>query len=488
MAKVLLAFGDVGLAVPLQEELEGTGHQVRWSAAESGGPVDAPVWADVVLLTSADGADAVRLALQRFRDAAPPPALVLIATRPGDPELADGLRVACASSAATAAELSAIIEDAIKVRYAGGLQASSPVHVALRALGLPASGEALDMAIQVIAGAREADVDMVREALRWHAPHYVTVEPRWVHSLREHRALRIPEVEFTPLLDGTRCLKTVLRSGKLEPWQAARFVWALASIGALSFSAEPPDQSTPRRRRLTQTRLHLVARRERLVQTTYYDVLEVTRDAGDKHIEHAVQMLALRYGPDRVARLDLADLGDLAAPTWDQILEARGVLIDPDKRSRYHQWMAAQGGLRSEWADDAVNPIHGAQMMARGQKALVAGEVFKAVSDMAAACRMHPHHPDYEASLAWARCRADASRDSHDRATVAARERAIAEASLLGHRPWPRALLALGLLSAAEGDPEAARWHLHEALACDPNLPAAKQLLQRLGNRAPTGG
>lgn len=482
MARVVLAFGDVGMAVPLQEELERAGHQVRWNAAEANGPADADaVWADAVLLTSGEGDDALATAVQAFRDAATPPALVLVGTRPGDTQLAARLQLALEPSTSDTATLSAAIAHAIKLRFAGGLRASSPLRVGLRALGLAADGEKLEMSLRLLAGARNADVDMVREALRWYASQYVTVDPRWVELLRQQRALHIPEVEFTPLLDGTRCLQTILRSGKLEPWSAARLVWALASIGAIAFTNGPPDQATSRRRRLAQARLHLVARQERLAQATFYDVLEVTTDATDRHIEHAVQMLALRYGPAHLERLDLSEHAHLAAPTWEQVLKARAVLLAPDDRARYHRWLAQQPSVRTEWAASAVNPIHGAQMMARGQKSLLAGELFKAVSDMAAACRMHPHHPDYEASLAWARYRAEASRDKEDRAVLARREREVAEASLEGHRPWPRALLALGLLCVAEGDADAARWHLHEALACDPNLPAAKQMLARIG-------
>ena len=120
-----------------------------------------------------------------------------------------------------------------------------------------------------------------------------------------------------------------------------------------------------------------------------------------------------------------------------------------------------------------------AEALARGQQALVAGEVFRAVSESAAACRLHPGHPECEAALAYARYRADVQ-GGKERGEIARRERAAARAALAGHRPWPHALVALGLLSVADEDPDAARWHLHEALLCDPNLPAAKQILQRL--------
>jgi hypothetical protein len=54
---------------------------------------------------------------------------------------------------------------------------------------------------------------------------------------------------------------------------------------------------------------------------------------------------------------------------------------------------------------------------------------------------------------------------------------------LLGRRPWPPALIALALLCTAAGDVDAARWHLHTALAIDPTMPAAAQLAHRLGVR-----
>jgi hypothetical protein len=119
------------------------------------------------------------------------------------------------------------------------------------------------------------------------------------------------------------------------------------------------------------------------------------------------------------------------------------------------------------------------QAHARGQRALVAGEAFKAVSEMAAAARAHADHPDYEASLALARYRAELARGK-SRQEAAAPERVAAEQALAGRRPWPRALVALALLCIGAGDADAARGHLREALAVDPDLPAAKQLMARL--------
>jgi hypothetical protein len=96
------------------------------------------------------------------------------------------------------------------------------------------------------------------------------------------------------------------------------------------------------------------------------------------------------------------------------------------------------------------------------------------------AARFVPNFPDYEAYLGLARYRADVQRGG-DVADVARRERSIAEKALFGRRPWPRAQLALGLLCAADDDGNAARWHLREALECDPNLASASAVLQRMG-------
>lgn len=475
------------MAVQLQEELEGAGYRVRWDAARGHGPADAPVDADVVLITAGTSDRELHDAVRAWHDADPPPALLLIGSRDSEREAAARVQVAYVSTTDSTAALSDAIQQALKVRFAGGLTSSSPLKVALRALGQSTAGDEADLQVRVIAGARKADVETVREALRWHARKYAAVDPDFVAAMRERRALTIPEVEFTAFLDGTLTLQTALKAGKLEPWQAARFVWALASAGALTFTDEPPDQSSSRRRRVTQARLHLRARAGRLERASYYDVLEVTLDASARHVEHAAQMLALRYHPDRLERLDLSEVAPLVRPIWDGILEARSVLLDVATRARYGDWMAQQRDMRSEWSDPRINAAEAANMMGRGQQSLVSGKPFQAVSDMASACRLHPQHPDYEASLAWARFRADSSKNSDDRAAIATRERAIAEHSLAGHRPWPRALLALGLLCVAEGDADAARWHLHEALECDPNLPAAKQLLQRIGGgRAPT--
>src|SRR5204863_9938325 len=144
---------------------------------------------------------------------------------------------------------------------------------------------------------------------------------------------------------------------------------------------------------------------------------------------------------------------------WQTILRARAVLTDAAERMRYNDAVGRhRAQLVSPWAFGPNDRARAEEAFARGQRALLAGEPFKAVSEMAAAARAHADHPDYEASLAWARYRAEASRGAREDA--AREERRNAEVALAGRRPWPRALVALALLCAAAEDADAARWHL----------------------------
>jgi hypothetical protein len=181
---------------------------------------------------------------------------------------------------------------------------------------------------------------------------------------------------------------------------------------------------------------------------------------------------------------DLADLAAHVAPQWQLVEKARSVLVDIAARGRYNDWVRARWSeLRTTWAVELGAARAAADAYTRAQKALGDGDVHRAVGELATACRNFPGHPEYESGLCWARYRTQVSAGK-DRAATARTERQNAEATLAGTRPWPRALLALALLCAADSDPEAARWHLREALSIDPSLPAARQLLQRLGPTA----
>jgi len=479
VARVALALDDVGLAVPLQEFLEAARHHVVWSPPLAHGPGALPAGGaapDVVVMAEARGHD-LSPGIRQWRDVDPPPALLAVVTSAEGRLAATAARVPSVAASAPPGAIAVAVERALLVRWAGRL---APAY-ARGALGLTSQGDPVGDAARIVAGSRQIDFELVREALRDRAGDYVATTPMF-DQLREVRALEIPEVELARRMDGAHTLKSVVRAaGAGGAHHTGRVVWGLACAGAATLSPEPPDLATPERRAVAMARTHLRARRARVEHGSHYDTLEVTPESPFTEIDLAVRMLAVRFAPDRLRGLDLGEVGALVEPIWRGVIQARAVLIDPADRLRHHDDLRAQRAtLSSAWALGPHDGERAEQAFARGQRALVAGEPFKAVSEMAAAARAHADHPDFEASLALARFRAELARGK-PREEVAPHERRIAEQAIMGRRPWPRALIALALLCTADGDPDAARWHLGEALTCDPNLPVARQLLARLG-------
>ena len=540
LQRIVLAFADVGLAVAVQAALEGPGRDVVWDAQQAAGPlVDtppptspaiapvtgriptspavvpvtgriptspavapvtgrlptspavAPVTSrlptspgvapvtgrfpalalapppDVVLVDVDGGGRALAGAVRAWRALDPPPALLGLVVDPRAAATATSLRLPTVAASADGAELTAAIAGAERLRFTASM---SPT-VARHALALPATAD--DAA--VVAVARGVDVELVHAALRWHASDYVT-------AARDVRAL-LSAAELAQLAHqgGTLTVQAVVRAGPLDGPGAARLLWTLGSIEAVTFTPAPIDRATPARRHLAELRDHLAARAQRLTHSTFYDVLELTPLAEVPEIERAFRLLQRRFGPEATGAVDLGDHAALAAPSWDLIMRARAVLVDAAARGRYTDWLRQKSGeLRTAWAIDMTAARAAAEAYARGQQALSSGDPHRALSEHATAARFHPGHPDYETGLAWARYRVEVAAN-RARPESARRERVVAEAAIVGSRPWPRALVTCALLCAAEGDPDSARWHLREALAVDPNSAGARTLLARIG-------
>lgn len=481
MAQVLLAFDDVGLGVQLQQALESCGHVVVWDVAQATGPASKLNPHEAVVLSVDGNEDHLPELVTRWRTLDPCPGIVVTGMSPRVAAAANTARIEFVSTAGEIKELSDAINRAVELRFTAGMTPG----LALAAIGMARTTSDLDDAIRIVKRSKEVDAKLVRAALRWHTQHYVAANDR-IALLREHRALDVPEIEFTHKLDGTRTVQTLVKSGPVDPWHAARLLWALQSIGATKMGPEPIDQATPERRALVATRFHLRARSARLEKRTFYDVLEITPDANPTEIDTAFRQLSLRFGPQRTKSFDLSDLTELPEPMWKQITRAREIFHSMVERGRYNDWLRTKlDTLRSEWTIESNDARRAQESFAHGQAALTAGETHKAMGFLAQAARSHPNHPEFECGLAWARHRVAMS-TGKDPAESARRERAVAEAALAGRRPWPRALVALALLSVADGDPDAARWHLREALGADPSLPAARQLLSRLGDSVPS--
>jgi hypothetical protein len=472
---VLIALADVGPAVQLEEQLVHAGVQATWDKAQVTGPQGA-IAPDVVLVDADHLGKRLAQVAEAWRDHPSVPGVIAIGSGAIAREQAPIARVTLVAPTAKVATIIAAIQEAAKLRLATGMRWS----VLRAACKLPPANDERDAWATAILAARNADIEIARSALRWHVNSYVTPTAR-LDELREDRSLSVPELQVASQIDGTLTVQALVRIG--EPSQTARFLWALGSMSAVDFTPEIRDVATPARRMLAEVRAHIRARKQRLEKSTYYDVLEVPTSAEYPEIDLAYQMLAFRYSPDALEVFDLAELAAEAKPIWDLVERARSTLVDYSQRGRYHDWLRGKmSGLRTVWAIEQKTAEAAAAFYARGQRALGEGDVHKAMSELAGACRQFPGHPEYEAHLAWARYRVQVG-SGRDRAECAQAERKTIEALLLGCRPWPRALVALSLICAAGGDTESARWHLHTALTVDPALPAAVQLAQRLGMR-----
>ncbi len=477
MTAVLIALADVGPAVQLEEQLVKAGVAAKWDVTQADGPRGGNSAA--VVLVDADHLGAKLTAVsEQWRVQPSVPGVVAIGSSAVAREQAPIARTTLVTPTAKITTLVAAIQEAAKLRLASDMR--WPVLRA--ATGLPPV-EDLPAAWQAtLAAARKVDLEIPRTALRWHAMHYATPTAR-LDLLREERLLTVPELGAADKLDGTLTVKRLVTAGPLDPQQTARFLWTMGSIGALELTSEVRDLATVPRRMLHDTRTHLRARSLRLERSTFYDVLELTPLAEYADIEEAYRQVSLRFAPTVLAQFDLAELQPQIQPMWELVEKARSVLVDHAARGRYHDWLRAKlPELRTVWAIDPPNATAAAAAFAKGQAALGAGDVHKAMSELAIACRKFPGHPEYEANFAWARYRVQVA-SGRDRVEAAVAERRAIEDMLLGCRPWPRALVALALLCAAGGDADAARWHLHIALQNDPKVPAAAQLAQRLGMR-----
>jgi hypothetical protein len=477
VSAVVIALADVGPGVQLEEQLVQAGIAAKWDQTQAAGPTG--TGQPTVVLIDADhlGRRLAQVA-EAWRQHPSVPGVIAVGQSQTAREQAPAARVTLITPTAKVTTFVAAIREAEKLRLASGMRWS----VMRSALQLPPAEEDARAWAGVILAARNVELDIARSALRWHVQHYVTPTTK-LDALREERVLDVPELEVAAQIDGTLTVQSMVKVGPLDPQRTARLLWALGSLGAIDFTPEIRDVATPARRMLAEVRAHLRARKERLERSTYYDVLEIPTQAEYPEIETAYQLVGFRFSPDALEVFDLADLRAEAQPIWELVEKARSTLVDHAQRGRYHDWLRQKmQHLKTVWAIEPAAATAGNTHYVRGQQALGEGDVHRAMSELATACRHFPGHPEYEAYLSWARYRVQTA-SGRDRAEAAAAERRTVEQVLLGCRPWPRALLALALICAAGGDSDSARWHLHGALTVDPTLPAAIQLARRLGMR-----
>lgn len=80
------------------------------------------------------------------------------------------------------------------------------------------------------------------------------------------------------------------------------------------------------------------------LERTYYDILELPRNANPDQIKKAYRRLAMKYHPDRNP-----DNPKAAEAKFKELAEAYKVLSDPEQRARYDAWLSEQE--TSAWRD-----------------------------------------------------------------------------------------------------------------------------------------
>lgn len=488
MPSILIALATVGAGLQLEDSLRRAGARAHWNAASADGPSaqTSPHARDAgIVIVDADHlGERLAAVVAAWRTLPTLPGVIAIGDSEAARAQAPAARVTLLAGKASTTTLVSAAQDAYRLRLAAALSWPMLCAAVGRPLLTPLTADAAAVCDAAIA-ARAIALEVPRTALGPYAQAYVTATPLLAAVVAERR-LALPEQSATAAFEGTLTLQRALHRGPLDPAQTARLTWALACAGAVALTDEPLDGlrpgAPPARRALAELRRHLAHRKIRLPGGTYYDVLEITPLADPPHIEEAYRLQALRYSPAALAAHDLAELAATVQPMWELVEKARATLIDLPARGRYHDWLRSRAALRTTWAVDPQVAKAAAEAFERGQRALGESDVHRAVGELAAACRAQPGHPEYEATLAWARYRVQVAA-GQDRDAVARRERASVEELLIGRRPWPRALIALALLCTSCDDLDGARWHLSQALAVDPTMPAAVQLQQRLARR-----
>jgi DNA-binding response OmpR family regulator len=483
VAAVLLGIDDPSAGREICAALEEAGHQIDWVPALEITPTPARAESpDLVVVDGEAPGMELGLVVAAWAKRDPSPAMLVLGTTAQVRAAAERVRARFLPKPIVPEELVEIASASIARGHSYG---SLGAATALRILNLPAGGLPEDEAAAIVTGARNVDLAHVRESLRPRMHDYASATAL-LDRLCARRALNASEARLaTKLLDGTRTVRGAIDGAgqasesvpeALPAHTAARLLWGLISGGAVALHREPPAAHPTAR-----LRAHLRARVARCSNADHYKVMEVGVEAAPPDLDRALAFLEFRYGPESTARHDLGDLATPAEKLWEQIVHARQVLGDTRLRATYDQGLYPGKSELDEMRSRRRTAVDEAErFFARGQHALAAGDVFRAVSDFAVAARRLPDQPDYEVFAAWARVLAAEARGG-ERTAAAARERDVAEKTLLGRRPHPRAELVVGFLCEAAGDAPAAVGHLREALAVDDKLVAARQALARLG-------
>ena len=226
----------------------------------------------------------------------------------------------------------------------------------------------------------------------------------------------------------------------------------------------PPGLSTEHRKLWEE----IAARAVAIDTETYYDMLDVPRDASAAAIQKAYFGHVKKWHPDRVPK-ELDGIRSHAEMIFRHLTRAQETLTDENIRGRY--LAAVQDGGGTPEADRAMNAIVGAAMEFRKVEILMRRREWDAALKIVDDCiDAIPDDPDYHATRGWLLFQMGDEARRFDVMTSLDRALAITEAHDKGH-------FYKGMVLKRQNKHEQALVHLTRAAELNPkNIEAVREV------------
>ena len=296
--------------------------------------------------------------------------------------------------------------------------------------GLPASSRIEPLQLVQQGLTRHWSVEQLLQPLLPHLDRFPSIEPG-LQTVSERLDLSTDEARRLQQLDGSCSLGQTLGDARSRPeWIAALSI--LQEIGALELHAHAsrsklktrkpsprieirldraspgsqhvktdgpssPRSDTQDQENRQRVRIQIEKSAASLHEQDHYAALGLTAQASPAEIKKAYFKAAKSYHPDRLARLDLADLRQTASEIFARIGEAFEILSDPESRRDY------DGVLRGEFSqDDAQRLAQAETSFRKGEVLLRMGDFAGALTYLQPAVQLWDQEPAYHSALGWA--------------------------------------------------------------------------------------
>jgi CheY-like chemotaxis protein/tetratricopeptide (TPR) repeat protein len=308
-------------------------------------------------------------------------------------------------------------------------------------IGIPATTVHLDMSLSTIVyeGVRRRFTEgQLDDLLEPFLDAYVGPHPDPAHR-HQDLALEADERRLLALIDGRRSMREVIDSSSsggvgIARSHAKQLVYALLATETIQplsraaakkrdalASAEGSARPPPLRKRgepaggvwassvvprssdglpVDEVRTKLAARARAMRRQNFYEMLGVSRAAGDDEIQRAYHALAREVHPDKLRGTAPADARALAEQIASQLEIAFETLADKDKRKAYAARL--DEGQKSNVSDGLGKILAAEGRFRKGETALHAGSYAKAASLFREAIELYPEEGEFHAHLGWA--------------------------------------------------------------------------------------